>query len=403
MPVLAFLVAVAFWPGLMDPAVTPRWAVLAVGLPLASRLDPRNIDPFLLGLAGMGTLWALWTLIAASPNRAIGGYELSHFLILGLAFLAGAGLKSLDGVMTGLALGIGVSATVCVAQLFGYDGVDQRMGSVPAGLFYNREMLAEFVAPVLVWTSLRRRKIALRLALNHQTAIVDVAGRVSGRRRRAADPSSLALASLPAAPLLFCQSRLAVLAVACGLLYGWRASMGRKLAALISVAGAGAASIFWLGEWKMVTAATRIGEWLMAIRNLTPFGLGLGWFRDHTFPDPSSAHSEPLQLMVEMGVGSLFWLAIPAVIWWRGAGGRVERAVFLAICVEAALSFTLHQPAAGFVAAVGAGFMARRRSLVRMGEPEFGGLDDRPEKSSSRGADKSIPRRPPRRRGAVPA
>lgn len=383
MPVLAFLVAVAFWPGLMDPAVTPRWAVLAVGLPLASRLDPRNIDPFLLVLAGMGTLWALWTLIAASPNRAIGGYELSHFLILGLAFLAGAGLKSLDGVMTGLALGIGVSAAVCVAQLFGYDGADQRMGSVPAGLFYNREMLVEFAAPVLVWAI--------------------VAGRVSGRRRRAADPCSLALASLPAAPLLFCQSRLAVLAVACGLLYSWRASLRGKLAVLISVAGMGAASIFWLGEWKMITAATRIGEWLMAIGNLTPLGLGLGWFRDHTFPDPSSAHSEPLQLMVEMGIGSIFWLAIPVVIWWRGAGGRVERAVFLAICIEAALSFTLHQPAAGFVAAVGAGFMARRRSLVRMGEPEFGGLDDRPEKSSSRGADKPIPRRPPRRRGAVPA
>jgi hypothetical protein len=345
--------------------------VIAVGLPLASRLDPRNIDPFLLGLAGMGTLWALWTLIAASPNRAIGGYELSHFLILGLAFVAGAGLKSLDGVMTGLALGIGVSAAVCVAQLFGYDGVDQRMGSVPAGLFYNREMLAEFAAPVVVWAILRRR--------------------------------SVGVAASVLIPLLVCQSRLAVLAVACGLLYGWRASMGRKLVALISVAGVGAASIFWLGEWKMVTAATRIGEWLMAIRNLTPFGLGLGWFRGHTFPDPSSAHSEPLQLMVEMGIGSIFWLAIPAVIWWRGAGGRVERAVFLAICVEAALSFTLHQPAAGFVAAVGAGFMARRRARVRMGEPEFGSMDDRPEKSSSRGADKSIPRRPPRRRGAVPA
>lgn len=62
--VLGFLVAVAYWPGLISAAVVPRWAILAVALPLLSWLDPRQIR---LGIAGALVVLLLAIAISLQP------------------------------------------------------------------------------------------------------------------------------------------------------------------------------------------------------------------------------------------------------------------------------------------------------------------------------------------------
>lgn len=333
MGALGFLVAVVYWPGILEPSTLPRWLVLAIGLPLVSRLDPRAIAPPIWGQLCAGLIYAAAS-VFWSPDHGEGLLQFFFLLILALAFVAAAGLESLDGVMTGLALGIGVSSALCVAQLAGWSPIMHL--NVPSGLFYNREALAELAAPVAVWAILRRRWW---------------------------------LAVLSGFPLLVCQSRIAVLAAALGLLYAWRAALWAKLTALAFIALAASMSV-WADASKVLSAETRIAIWRGAVKSMTLFGRGLGWFWDVS--PYQYAHSDVLQAFDELGIGALFFASIPVLIFMRQRGSRDERMVYVTASIILALSFPLHQPAAGFVFAVLSGYLAgvgRDRSVFRYVSP----------------------------------
>ena len=328
--VLAFVVSVAYWPGILGQTTTPRWVALAIGLALVSRLDPRKVEPKILCLLSLGLAWAAVGL-AWTPDRLAGMLQLFYFGTFGLAFIAAAGEADFDGIMTGFALGIGVSSTLAIPQVFGWSPVVEF--NVPAGLFFNREILAELAAPVAVWAVLRRSPLAV----------------------------------LPLLPLALCQSRVGVLSAALGLLYAWKARTRTKVLALSILAVAASASILWLGPGKLYSGEERMAIWRAAAAGMTLFGRGIGWFQ-HAHPLYDTAHSDGLQAFAEFGVGALFWLAIPALIFWRKRGSDVERAVLAAACVEAAVSFPLHTPTTGFLGAVVAGFLARARPRLFLGQ-----------------------------------
>lgn len=304
---------------------------MAVGLALASRLDPRGLErPVALCCLG-GLIWGAASLVVA-PHPHAGALALYYLALVSLAMVAGA-QATIDRTLIAFSLGIGVSAILAVAQVAGWNLVPQ--GSAPAGLFFNSELLAELAAPLCVWAFWCRR---------------------------------WTLAVLMAIPVGLCHSRIALLLVLVGLLYGIKFERRWiKPALLILISGIGMVSIFALGLGKFDSATDRIGLWLTAGLSITPWGRGLGWWEAaHPSGFQTLVHSDALQFMVELGLGGLFFLAIPPIILWRKAGSVAERALFVCLTVDGLVSFPLHFPASAFLFGMVAGHLSRARGNVRV-------------------------------------
>jgi hypothetical protein len=98
--------------------------------------------------------------------------------------------------------------------------------------------------------------------------------------------------------------------------------------------------------------------------SFTPLGHGLGW-ASLAFPEEEFSHSDALQAIAELGIGGLALVLIPIAAFRGKRAGHAEHAIFSAILVEVFVSFPLHFPASGFLAAVVAGFMVGLGPYVR--------------------------------------
>ena len=342
--VMGFGVMVAFWPTMLSPTYTPRWAAIAVLVPLCCKLDPRDIPASLrwvfivvLTAGFMATRWA-------SPDPMGGYLEMMFVVMLGLAFIAGANLESLDEVMDGVGAGLAVSVFVSLYQLStaSDQGRDGLFGAPPIGMFGNSEVFAELAALVFVWAAARPRII---------------------------------VASIAALPLLLCNSRIAIFSALAGLLfaYGPKSKL-RMAAAVIGLVIAGMSLVFIFGSGKVMSADHRLIIWTTTFLSWTQFGHGLGWFQA-SYPQEEFAHSDALQTIAEFGIAGFALLAIPFMAFKSNRGTNADRAVFFAVCIEIAFSFPLHMPASGFVAAIVAGFLVSRRPVVLLGS-DLSGYED---------------------------
>lgn len=335
--ILGFIVATAYWPGLLTPATLPREMAVAIGVPLLLRVEPRLMDRRIGWLLLFGVAWAFET--------ALGVENMFWLLVLAVAFVAGAGLKSLDGIMTGLALGISISSVTCVAQLFGWQGVWQN--AVPAGLFYNREVLAELAAPVAVWAVIKG--VCVKKSPHTVWKGFLTWGLVLG-------------ASLP---LVLCGERIAVIAAAVGFLYLWRRPWRDKLVVVAGIAAVGVIGSMLILPGRGADVMIRIGLWGDAAAAITPLGHGLGWFATN-YPKSDTAHSDVLQMLAELGAGAAFFLTIPVLCFVERRGSVYERAILAVICVEALVSFPFELVANGFLAAVVTGYLGSRRNGIHV-------------------------------------
>jgi hypothetical protein len=321
MPALGFFIAVAFWPGLLSAAVAPRWALIAVGLPLVSWLDPRALD-LRIGLCLLATLGLAALSLAWTPDPLTGSLELSHLLILCAAVLAGACCTDLAPVLRAVALGVGVSSLIAVAQLVGHSPVEQMVS--PAGLFANRNVLGELAAVVMVWAVL------------------------SGERW-----VSLVLL----AAVILCRSRVGLVSAVLALCWArprWTPSI--VIMGVIYVLLAPLVGMSPLDPGKLVSAAERLEIWTAAISDPRLFGHGIGSFTA-AYPGWEYAHSDFLQAFYELGVGVVpFALVVVAALL---AGPRSpERAAFGVLAVECLISFPLHLPTSAFLAGLLVGHLA---------------------------------------------
>lgn len=344
----ASLVAVALWPGIFAAATAPRWWVIAITLPLWSRIDPRDLDPraafvlalFLLSAAASAT----W-----SVDPAGGALDLLKLTILAGVMAGAAGLPRLAPIMVGFGWGVALSGVLALAQLAGFGPIRQ-----PTGLFLNPEVLAETAAIPLVWAAFSRR---------------------------------WALAGFLAGPLVLCGSRVALLAAAVGLLAGLPWPRRAKVAAASSLIIAGALSMLMFGPGKFHSALDRMVLWGAGLLSLTWTGHGLGWWAaTHPAPFQDVAHSDVLQLLVEVGPAAMLLFAFSALAMRLGRDDAPERAALAAGIMECAVSFPLHLPASGFVVAALAGWLARRSADVRVAEPAGGGDAARGVRSGGYGA-----------------
>ncbi len=325
-------------PTLLSAAFVPRLAVIAVGVPVVCDMSVWSVDAT-VRVALLGLLLVSVASLGLSPDPLAGFRDVIFLMFLCGAFIMGSSLDRIDGVMLGLGLGLGVSSLMCVPQWFGVSLVPQ--AAVPAGLFYNSEVLGEFSALILIWSLLRPVPLIAALAL---------------------------------VPVLLCGSRVALVSLAVALFYAWRPGWRVLVGVTVACTAAAIVALVGTGDVKFHSAGLRGVIWGATAMAITPWGNGLGWFQA-AHPSEQYAHSDVLQAMAELGVGSVFLFALAVIALMRQRGNHAERATFVGVCVQAAISFPLHLPASGFLAAVLAGYLACGGDRLCARE-RIGGTDD---------------------------
>lgn len=328
--VLGFLVATAYWPTILSAATSPRWWIIAIGACLVSWLDPRRLLPSaalaLCLFVGYSALTLLW-----SPDAWSGAGDLIHFIIFSLALVAAAELSEddFDACLCGVAWGLGISSALVIGQSLGWSPVDQVAS--PAGLFLNRDLVAEVSALVLVWAAAQRRWGCLALV---------------------------------APPLILCGSRTALGTVAVGGAF----LLPRRWSVVLLVAGLLIVLALSAFDFKGVSFGRRIDAWEWTYRHITLWGMGLGTVV-HSYWE--TTHSDVLQAICETSFAAIGLVALFAIAAWRAAG--IDRALVASCALQALVAFPLRAPASAFVVAVVLGYMLRRGA--RVCGSEYGGRD----------------------------
>jgi hypothetical protein len=250
-------------------------------------------------------------------------YGYSHLLLLAGAFLVGASIQSLRPVLIGSAVGLGINSLFVCIQLYGWSIVPQVAS--PAGLFMNKNLLAEFSVLILLGLFYER----------------------------------LWLWIIPVLPCVILTSgRGALVALVAGLLLALPLWLGWMIA-IVGV-GAGISYSFFATDPSMLQ---RFDIWMDTLQSLTWFGHGWGQFYI-TFPQfathmdtllqrPEHAHSDILELIYEIGLGIILIVAFVASLWRNKL--IPEQAILLGFLVEGLFGFPLYIPTTAVVFAIVAG------------------------------------------------
>lgn len=355
--VLAFLIAVVYWPGFVASASTPKWMLLSLAVPALLAFRPFAWTlAHTLGMAFLG--WCALTLIWA-VSLYDGIETLWHFILYGMIFCLGSGLRSVKGPLVCFALGVGISGLLAPLQLPAvYELLDWRLpdfilqAAPPAGLFMNRNYMAE-------------------------AALCAAVGLVAYRDWRLAAPL------LPLAPAVVLAGSAGAFASA--LLVGCTV-IPKKLAALIVVSAVGIGAVWF--NFGPSSERSSFNQRLSLYGNtaamITPAGYGIGsyWAVYPLFHDavretplgtysyttrPRTAHNDALTLGAETGIVGLILAALFALsiltkpkepAWY----------VFAAFLCLGLFNFPLyHTPATAFLAFLCAGHLCRDRVRVRAG------------------------------------
>lgn len=375
MPTLALIAGLACglacWPGWVDPASTPRWAVLAVlagaalWLAPAPRLEPAA-KALMAGWAGWAALSLLWT------TSVLDGLGALAMLAVFWAAVETGAHGQFRRFAAGLAIGVSVAGAIALAQVLGWNGWPQ--AEPPAGTFSNRNFLAEAavaaLAPALLagwWWAVPGLALALLLP---------------------GSKGALLAAAVALAVFLVRRRR-------------WR--LGSSLAGL--------ALAFVLAGWagflpaQPASFASRWDGWVTTALALRPEGWGVGSFWSawpamaagvpvhgdfwNWMRGPAHPHNDALWLASELGAGAAFPLALLGLGLARGWRG--DEAAFLCLVGVLAcglVAFPLANPATLVAAGVALGACLRAPLLggVDRGRRGAGGAGAAGERAGAGGA-----------------
>lgn len=248
----AFLLSVAFWPGIAGAATSPRWAVAALGL-------------FYLRLAP--ALFAAWCFVKLDFDAAVHWAILAALLSFGMSFKFDWHLEPL---VKAFAVGVGVSSLLAVCQALGWSPVDQIIP--PAGLFLNKNVMGETACLTII--------LAFRLEIWPYAAL-----------------------ALPALVLSGCRSAWAAIAVATL----WSAPWRLKLVALACCAA------FLASHPSTASLSQRFDMWSAVVPSLDLWGNG-SYLQTMPYGVETHLHNDWLQLVYELGVAGLIPLALVAAV-----------------------------------------------------------------------------------------
>lgn len=328
---LGLILTVAYVPGWVSPAVSPRFAALSVLAP-ALLLWRREAIPFTRAhLAGCALIaWAALTLLW-SPQQPDSVDALWQTLILpGVCFCLGSQSVSLRPLSIGAALGLGVSSAIAILQWIGVVLPIQQIEG-PGGLFLNTNYMAEAAALVLIAVVAERMWWAIPLLL--PAALLGAA-------------RGALVAATAGIGLKFSRYPVTFFAIACVALILGLESMGAR-----------------------VGLSVRLEIWRSAIGQLTWLGHGIGSFwavhagELYNGGVAAHAHNEFLELASDLGaIGvSLFaWFA-----WELRGPATTSRLVLAGLAAEALFAFPAHMPVTVALGACCAGAAARDRLDLR--------------------------------------
>lgn len=255
--------------------------------------------------------------------RLDGYLELWHLVLLLVAFSVGAVCGNLEKPLTLMAITVAITLPAVALQSLGYSGVPQT--APPAGLFLNKNVLAE-TAAVLLIAMIYLRNWALVIPLLIITVLA----------REKAAYAGMAVAMItylwPRSP------RLAGAVLAIGMVL---------LAAFVGSLSATERFDIWLDTWQGT-------KW---------YGNGIGSYFT-VFPAsathydvltirPEYAHNEFLHVLFEYGIGSIGFLLL--TIYALRGSRELERLIFVSILAVSLFAFPLHMPITAFLAALVAG------------------------------------------------
>jgi hypothetical protein len=329
---LGFLTSAAYWPGILSPAMSPKWMALAVIAP-ALLLWRQDKIPFtwahLFGCALI--VWAALSVLWSPVSYDSLGALVLTVILPAVCFVLGSQAATLRPLFIGAALGIGISSIIAIAQEFGWDGLPY-VEKIPTGLFLNRNYMAE--AAVLV---------AVGLIAERQWWFVPLV--------------------LPAALLPCSRGALLAFYVAMLVMF-WRRVHWAVGALLVAIP-----AFFVYGVLVHGTASLheRWEIWSDAIDGLQWAGNGIGsfWTTNNLYhgKTPVHAHNDFIELLAELGPVGL--VLVVAMAWNLLGPFNSGRLVLLAFATEAVFGFPAHLPATLALGAICAGHAARDRALVR--------------------------------------
>jgi len=302
-PAYAFLIAVAFVPGISGAATSPRWTVAAL------------------------SLWFLDWRVLWFPAVCFAVLEFDqacHWAIVSGAFCWG--MNNAENtkrtfttlpVTLGFCAGIAISGAIAIAQAtVGFSTIPQAIS--PAGLFVNKNVMGE--AAVLAF-------IAAASARLWPAALICV----------------------PA--VILSQSRAAWLATFAGL---FMLASFRMRCLLLSLALL-LSALFWFTGFELSTSSLmeRFAIWRDAISHLTLFGNGSYDYSTVQHREPN-LHNDWLQFVYELGIVGLIPIA---VVGFAGISGGLP--FVAALFVLGSFGFPLHNPASAWFAAFIIGYFVR--------------------------------------------
>lgn len=340
MPILAFLVAIAYMPGISGVGNSPRWALLSVVIP-AMMLVPgplRSANPDTSAPVHVaGAIFLLYAIF--SMTWTVSGWDgldqIWKFILLGMVFMLGARMENMRPVYTAFGLGIGVNSLVMIAQKFFWPEL-----VVGSGLFFNPNFAGEAAVLALVATAAEGLWVSCALAW-----------------------PSLILSGARGAVLALCVAALA-----------WVWQRQKLLAALIAllVATLVGASLS-LGK-GIASISERLDLWADVVQQLTVFGHGVGSFVT-AFPKGAThidtlalhfdhAHNDILEIAFQFGLPGGAFVGVVAYTLYRSAK-PTEFLVLVAFMVTGLVGFPLFEPATAFLAALVAGHACGSGSCLR--------------------------------------
>jgi len=295
-----------------------------------------------LGYASLSLCWS------ASPLDSLNWLWRAY--LLAAVFFIGSALPSIEKLLRVMSISLSFLLPLVVLQQLGYQGIPQT--APPAGLFINKNLLAEaaallFVAMVylrLWWCTV---PLALLLLLTQERA---------------------AAVGLILALIVFMAPRLKLLP--------------RKALIMSMTMIIGLGMLIALSTYHRANQMTRLDTsskerlviWQDTVDGLTVLGRGIGSYYV-AFPQkatrlatetmrPEFAHSEPLHFVFELGLGSLLLAALGCYVL-RGAHHELERLIMVTFLGISFFAFPLHMPVTAFIAALCAGRLCHGRDDLR--------------------------------------
>lgn len=331
-------------PGFVNAAMAPRWILLSISVPLLLLLIRVRMTPghwVVLGILIYATSTLLWT-----ESRLDGIDALWKAAILAGVFCLGASISNLNQILRAMAWGLLLMLPLVIAQKLGL--VDMPQAAPPAGLFINKNILAELSAALLVSMLYQRRWI---LCIAPVICLMLI-------------PSRAAFVGLSLALIMWVWPRLKI-------------STFQKLAltmlcVVMLISGLAFETQRRGLPIENLVKNERLEIWQDTIQGFTPLGNGIGSFWtmapkyathfDQIHQRSEFAHNEYLHTIFEFGLGTL--LFIPLLFFIFRGEGEGYKLVLVALFETALFAFPFHIPTTGFIVALLAGNLCASRAFV---------------------------------------